>query len=211
MPESESGKFHAPASKRLPIVCVVGGSGAHFKSLRTTYPESHERALQLASELGSWLAGLQVNLMTGGGGGVMEAVSEGFHQVNPRAGKVIGILPGPIPPPGYPNPFIEIVIQSHLPGNDPMAESSRNHINVLSADLIIALPGGSGTYAEMKLAKQYEKPLVAIISEDDRIGGRAEQELVSEGYSTVETLAGIRDFVSAQLAGPESTAGNVTD
>jgi predicted Rossmann-fold nucleotide-binding protein len=38
---------------------------------------------------------------------------------------------------------------------------SRNHINVLSADAVVALPGGAGTRSEIDLAKRYGIPLIA--------------------------------------------------
>ena len=37
---------------------------------------------------------------------------------------------------------------------------SRNHINVLTSDLIIALPGGEGTRSEIELSLEYQKPLL---------------------------------------------------
>ncbi len=58
---------------------------------------------------------------------------------------------------------MEIAIATHLPlsgaqGEDPL---SRNHINILSADMIVALPGGAGTLSEVRLAQRYRKPLIA--------------------------------------------------
>jgi predicted Rossmann-fold nucleotide-binding protein len=37
---------------------------------------------------------------------------------------------------------------------------SRNHINALSGDVLIALPGGAGTVSEVMLAVRYGKPIV---------------------------------------------------
>src|SRR4029450_9485672 len=65
---------------RRPIVGVMG-SGA-------------ERHDALAAPVGRWLAQQGVHLLTGGGGGVMEAVSEAFAQVPERQGLVLGILKG---------------------------------------------------------------------------------------------------------------------
>src|SRR5438552_16764204 len=128
---------HWPAG-RQPIVGVMG-SGTQAHSER-------------AAELGTWLVREGVHLLTGGGGGVMAAVSAAFHRVAPRAGLCIGVLPAfdaadPSPPPGYPNPFIELPIRTHLymRGDDGAHFLSRNHINVLSSDLVVLLPGGAGT------------------------------------------------------------------
>ena len=137
------------------MICVIG-SGS-------------EPWTDLANSLGRMLASIGVHLLTGGGRGVMESVSRAFHATSPRAGSVIGVLPGSVDPgftyaakPGYPNAYVEIVIRTHLPlsgeqGTEPM---SRNHINVLSADGVIALPGGPGTISEAQLAVGYRKPIL---------------------------------------------------
>jgi hypothetical protein len=66
-------------------------------------------------------------------------------------------------PAGYPNPWVELTIYTHLPdsGPDGTLRSSRNHLNVLSADAIVALPGRQGTESEIWLATQYGIPIVA--------------------------------------------------
>lgn len=101
----------------------------------------------------------------------METVSKAFHDTNPRAGLVIGVVPGSVDQeftytakPGYPNPYVEIVIRTHLPlsgarGKDAL---SRNHINILSADAIVGLPGGEGTISEAELAVRYRKPVLLV-------------------------------------------------
>jgi uncharacterized protein (TIGR00725 family) len=148
---------------RLPVVGVMGaGRVAH-----------QERA----EALGRWLAGEGVHLLTGGGGGVMNAVSKAFAEVRGRRGLVIGILPSVAeetpeePRHGYPNPWVEITVFTHLPlssrrGTDPM---SRNHINVLTSNVVIALPGGWGTASEVSLALRYGRPVIAYLGARDEI------------------------------------------
>ena len=51
---------------------------------------------------------------------------------------------------------------------DPL---SRNHINVLSSDVIVALPGGAGTRSEVELAVMYRKPVISYLGEDGVIEG----------------------------------------
>lgn len=128
--------------------------------------ESH---LSLAEGLGRLLAHLEVNLLTGGGGGVMEAASRAFVGARRGRGICIGVIPCSdadpgTPRDGYPNRFVELPIYTHLPysgvrGSDQL---SRNHINVLSCDAIVALPGGSGTASEVSLAIKYRKPVVVF-------------------------------------------------
>ncbi len=151
--------------KPLPIIGVIGsGTKAHVVK---------------AKPLGSWLARQGVHLLTGGGGGVMESVSRAFFEVPEREGLVIGVIPGSVrdgcyePNPGYPNRWVDIPVFTHLPlsgtrGADPM---SRNHINVLSSDVLVALPGSAGTASEAVLAVRYGKPLIAFLDRRDDITG----------------------------------------
>ena len=171
----------------LPVVGVMG-SGTD---------EHAERA----EALGEWLAARGVHLLTGGGRGVMAAVSRGFCRHEPRRGLVLGVLPsqegGVEPKDGYPNPWVEIPIRTHLPlsGDQGTHELSRNHINVLTSDLIIALPGGRGTASEAELAQRYGKPIVAYLDARDDIDG------LPADIPVVSSLAEVRSFVEGQLAG----------
>jgi uncharacterized protein (TIGR00725 family) len=128
--------------------------------------EPHE---ELAREVGRALAEMGVNLLTGGGRGVMTSVSEAFTTYQRTRGICIGIIPCEseedrrTPKSGYPNRFVELAIYTHLPrsGEQGTDDLSRNHINVLSCAAAIALPGGAGTAAEASLAVRYQKPIVA--------------------------------------------------
>ena len=121
--------------------------------------EEHAR---LAEPLGRWLAESGYDLLTGAGPGVMTAVSRAFAAVPGRRGIVLGIVPAGKRPDLYPNPWVEIPIYTHLAGRaGPLSAESRNHINVLSSDVLVALPGASGTRAEIELAVRYEKAVIA--------------------------------------------------
>jgi len=127
----------------------------------------------LATGIGTLLARLGVNLLTGGGGGVMRAVSRAYIRAPRRGGVCIGIIPcrsereRGIPKEGYPNEFVELPIHTHLPHSAAfgMDDLSRNHINVLSSAAIIALPGAAGTASEVSLAIRYGKPVAAYAAE----------------------------------------------
>ena len=60
----------------------------------------------------------------------------------------------------YPNPFVEVPIFTHLPGGGAGTDDAltRNHINILSSDFVVLLPGGPGTALEAALARAYRKP-----------------------------------------------------
>jgi hypothetical protein len=100
----------------------------------------------------------------------MADAGRGFTSVTDRAGLSIGIIPraleGDGSKSGYPNPWVEIPILTHLAGRlGPDGEDSRNAINVLTAWRIVALAGSSGTRAEIRLARRHGKPLLAVTDE----------------------------------------------
>jgi uncharacterized protein (TIGR00725 family) len=174
---------------RRPVVGVMGSSTGAFEDL--------------AVPLGRWLASLGVHLLNGGGVATMEAVSRAFTDVSPREGLVIGVLPADLPDgsvvprPGYPNAFVEIAIFTHLPlsgitGTDPR---SRNHINILSSDVVIVLPGGEGTQSEMELAVRYGRPVIAYF------GDHPVEWPVPDGVPVAREIGGVERFVRSSLAG----------
>src|SRR5712691_3304165 len=142
--------------RKLPIIGVFGQGT----------PISDDR-VRLARDVGVLVAKLGAHLLTGGGYGVMEAVAEGFVAIPGRAGHSIGVVPrdpeGPFDMPNqtlgrrYPNAFVEIAIMTPLPPIVPDWRHSpaRNHVNVLSADAIVALPGNEGTRNELDMAAEY--------------------------------------------------------
>lgn len=141
---------------RLPIVGVMGSSEKDWDDY--------------AVPLGRWLATQPVHLLTGGGNGVMTSVSRAFTAVSPRPGLSIGCLPTEqengqfICRSNYPNPYVEIPIVTPLGINglagQPEDAITRNHVNILTANIVIALPGSVGTKNEVELALQFKKPLV---------------------------------------------------
>jgi uncharacterized protein (TIGR00725 family) len=178
-----------PLTTRLPIVGVLGSG---------TEPHSER-----AAAVGEWLATLDVHLLTGGGFGVMEQVCRAFHLAPGRRGLVIGVLPAGEeegtnePKEGYPNPWVEIPILTHLPlsGGSGTEVLSRNHINVLSAKVLIALPGAHGTSSEVELALRYGRPLVAYLD------SRTQIENLSPDVLVEPDLEKVKEFVRSHLPG----------
>jgi predicted Rossmann-fold nucleotide-binding protein len=174
--------------RRRPVVGVMGSSSRAYEDL--------------AGPLGRWLASVGVHLLTGGGVGTMEAVSRAFAQVRPRDGLVVGVLPADLPDgiavprPGYPNPSVELAIYTHLTlsGISGTDARSRNHINILSSDVVIVLPGNEGTESEMTLAVRYGKPVIAYFG-DHEVDWRP-----PEGVPVARTLEEVERFVRAELA-----------
>jgi uncharacterized protein (TIGR00725 family) len=182
---------------RLPVVGVLG-SGSQPCAAR-------------AHRIGAWLAREGVHLLTGGGGGAMAEASRAFAEERGRAGLVLGVLPGAgsggsgAAPRGYPNPWVEIAVRTHLPergarGREPL---SRNHVNVLTCDALIALPGGAGTASEVDLALAYGRPLVAWLEAREEIPGLAAEARVERAFEAVAR------FVRTELARVSRAPGGI--
>lgn len=167
---------------RRKVVAVVGDGSNPYRDKSAVVAE--------------WIAQSGFHLLTGGGGGVMAAVTEAYVECVGRKGIALGVIPGSATAkndrleyrtksPAYPNYSVELAVFTHLPGEDPEGERSRNHINVLSADLVVALPGGPGTHAEIQLAKRYGKPTILFLSSGDSIHGQTPGDLAGEGFMVV--------------------------
>jgi len=102
-----------------------------------------------------------------------------------------------VPRAGYPNPSVELAIFTHLPlsGITGTDLRSRNHINILSSDVVIVLPGNEGTESEMTLAVRYGKPVLAFF------GGHDVDWRPPEGVPVARTMDEVEAFVRGALAG----------
>jgi predicted Rossmann-fold nucleotide-binding protein len=196
----------------MTIPLVKRRARAHAVAHRTVVAVigSGQTADPHAADVGRLIATLGHDLLTGGGRGVMEAVSRAFFETSPRRGIVIGIVPAEVHglreleernaadidyrlPPGYPNDWVELTIYTHLPhsGPDGTLHTSRNHVSVLSADAIVAMPGREGTESEIWLATQYGVPIVAYGDH---------QPAVPHGILQAATLDALRAFLTRSLA-----------
>jgi len=163
-----------------------------------------EAAEQAPFELGCWIGISGFHLLTGGGDGVMAAVSRGFCSV-PHAGLSIGIIPAGKPAGKYPNAWVELPITTHLRGDDPRGPDSRNHINVLTADAIVAFPGGAGSQAELEIALQLRgsRPALAIVAclrPNEHIGGMSRNAVVDAGVRVEERPGAVRQYLASVFA-----------
>ncbi|MDX1580707.1 MAG: hypothetical protein R3360_03680 [Alphaproteobacteria bacterium] len=194
----EENSFRTP-SKR-PLIGVMGGT------------EVDDPALP--AQVGRMLASLGTDLLTGAGSGTMEIVSRAFYEAPGRRGLVIGVVPGiqimddddfayRTRTAAYPNDYVEVAIFTHLPTlEDLEGPTSRNHVNVLSSDAIIVLPGNDGTYAELKLAAFYCKPVCVWMGSSGHILGQGLETLQQEFPDHVvfaETLADVEAFCRETL------------
>lgn len=153
---------------------------------------------ELAAPLGAWLAENGYDLLTGGGQGVMLSTALTFFNTKGRTGRSIGILPsqphpdlGFAPLPGYPNPFIDLPILTPLPRREVSAaddDITRNHINILTSDVVIALPGERGTLDEIRLAWRFAKPLLCF-------GPREAFAAVPEAVEVTSDFEVVQEFI----------------
>jgi predicted Rossmann-fold nucleotide-binding protein len=180
--------------------------------------------VDLANTVGGAIADQGFHLLTGGGGGLMEAVGLAFLRekeellkANKRVGSLISIIRAKQLPEldeqkrhweaNKDNKLGEIVIRTHLPfsGENGRDTLSRNHINALSSDLVVVLPGGSGTFSEMQLAWEYEKHIMVYLGTHGKVGGKSSADLrnvflgeqVRIGNSKVELERWLREKRSA--------------
>jgi len=109
---------------------------------------------RLAVELGKELAALSDIVVSGGLGGVMEAISKG---VKAAGGTTMGIIPGYDKKDA--NAYIDIVIPSGM-------GLARNVLVVKSSDVVIAFPGESGTLSEIAYCLQFSIPVISFNSWD---------------------------------------------
>lgn len=125
--------------KRSAIIGVMGGGNASKKDLQTAY------------DLGGRIAEQGWILLNGGRNtGIMAASAKGASE---RGGVTVGILPDDQPSASAPH--IQIPICTGM-------GSARNMINVLSSDVVVACPGGTGTISEIALALKHGKTVIAM-------------------------------------------------
>ncbi len=194
--------------RRLKIVGVVGSGSRR-------YPE-------LSNFVGKAVAKSGCHLLTGGGGGVMEEASKAFCEISPREGICIGILRGDTYPesgnigtrlfhtPSYINDWVELPIHTHLPlsGRRGREQGSRNHINVLSPDVLVALPGGNGTYSEVTLRIDYGREVILFLG-GGNINGYTEGYFRSlsyyDGQVHIAHSEGELEYILLKALGIEAT------
>ena len=183
----------------------------------------------LAKTVGAVVARQGFHLLTGGGLGLMRVVGEEFLNTKPRMGKLISILradgtahlsgawdelgkldckeerPKPtkrIWKPNADNKLAEILIRTHLPYSRDLGDHdlSRNHINILTSDAVIFLPGGAGTFSELQLAWEYDKPILIFLGAYGSINGKAAQRIKAEftDITVADTEHGLSEWLFEQ-------------
>lgn len=159
-----------------------------------------------AEDVGRLVARLGAHLLTGGGGGQMEAVSRGFTHSQLRSGLCIGVLPSKEegsqePPAGYPNDYVELPITTHLwlRGDRGAEVGSRHSINVMTSTAVVVLYGNEGTIWEAKLARQWGKPVALYLAPATRELPDADKLMAVFDEPPLGTLAELEHWLRDQF------------
>ncbi|MEE4358980.1 MAG: TIGR00725 family protein [Desulfococcaceae bacterium] len=155
------------------IIGVMGGGSAGAEDLEN------------ARKLGRGIAKQGWILLNGGrNSGIMDASAQGAFE---EGGMTVGILPD--------DHADRVSDYIHIPVLTGMG-SARNAINVLSAHIIVACPGGCGTVSEIALALKSRRPVILFRFDAGNIfDSYAQQGLLFREESVDAVLKRIRKTV----------------
>jgi len=128
-----------------------------------------------AEELGKGIAEMDMVLVCGGEGGVMEAACRGAKSAG---GTTIGILPSGDRSEG--NDYLDHSIVTNL-------GMLRNSLVVLNGDIVVAIDGSYGTLSEISMARKYGKRILGLGTWDlDAVEGCISVDEVLEKLKEIE-------------------------
>jgi uncharacterized protein (TIGR00725 family) len=109
----------------------------------------------LAEEMGAALVRAGYGIVSGGLGGVMEAVSRGAVRARGKelTPPIIGILPSYDVTSG--NPYLDLVVPSGL-------SHARNALVAAAGEAVICIGGATGALSEVGLARKIGRPVLAF-------------------------------------------------
>jgi uncharacterized protein (TIGR00725 family) len=131
--------------------------------------EANAEELSTAEEVGRLLGEAGALVVSGGRGGVMEAVCRGARSAG---GLTLGILPGRDRRDA--NPYVEVAVPTGL-------GEMRNALVVAAADALIAVGGAYGTLSEIALALRGGKPVVGLGTWELTRGGSPDDGIIRAG------------------------------
>lgn len=111
-----------------------------------------DEEVQLAYQVGKFIAKNNCILISGGRGGVMEGASKGCKDHN---GLVVGILPQLNEIQSKANLYLDVAIPTNMGW-------TRNSFVPMASDGIIVIGGKSGTMSEIAFAWMYDKPIISL-------------------------------------------------
>ncbi len=153
--------------------------------------DANAEKYDFACEVGRFLAEMNIVVITGGRGGVMEAVSKGAFE---KGGTTVGILPSNNLDDA--NDWCTISIPTGM-------GHSRNALTAMSADFIISIGGGAGTMTEMGFGWIYNKPMIAVMKFggwSENLGGDLIDNRRSNEVIAVHNVVELKDAVHSILS-----------
>ena len=138
----DKSKRRKKMTRRCPVQVAVLGSDMDLCS---------RKAYKIAEEVGRELGKAGFVVITGGGGGVMEAAAKGTKM---SGGLTVGVLFGRHKADA--NPYCDIIIPTGI-------GFARDSINSNSADAVILIEGGVGTLSEATYAYFDDIPIIAMV------------------------------------------------
>ena len=161
--------------QRKPQATVIGDS------------EATPEAKDAARKIGQLLARRGITVITGGRGGVMEAVCQGASDAG---GLAIGILPSEDLEDA--NPWCQVVIPTGL-------GHARNALTALAGDLVIAIGGAAGTLSELCFAWMHGKPILAMKDHSGWSGKLAGQAIDHRSSSKIIECSSLEELDEALI------------
>ncbi len=156
----------------------------------------------MGRQLGAALVEAGFRVVTGGLGGMMEAVSYGArHSHAWSEGSVVGILPSYAA--SEANPWCDLVIPTGM-------QIARNVLVVSCADVVVAVGGGAGTLSEIAVAWQLNRPIVAL-GREGWSGQLAGTAIDSRNPGSIRGCSTVQEVVDAclELAKTTAEAGDI--
>jgi hypothetical protein len=152
--------------------------------------DATDEQYEMGEAIGKMIAELGAVAVTGGRTGLMEAVAKGCHDAG---GISVGILPGEHFEDS--NPYNTLVIPSGI-------GYARNSMNVLAADVVIAVGGAAGTLSEMAFAWSYRRPIIALTNSGgwaEELAGKHIDHRWEQPVLKADSLEELRELLREQL------------
>lgn len=148
--------------------------------------EVSQETCSMAYQLGALIAKEGWVLLNGGRpAGVMEASARGARE---NGGLTVGILSGRDA--NSASQYIDIAIATGM-------GDGRNYMNVLSSDMIIALPGKAGTISEIALALKNRKKVILLgFDTGTTFDSYRTEGLLTKAATPEEAIQGVRSYLS---------------
>jgi len=153
----------------------------------------------IAQELGKRLVDEGYIVISGGLGGVMEAVSKGAKSsLSYKDGMTVGILPSLDS--NTANEYIDVRIATGL-------SFARNQVIIASADVVVSISGGAGTLSEIAFAWQLRKPIIAFSTTggwSEELGGRKLDDTREDEILIANNVVDVMSYIAEILQNKNS-------